>query len=300
MKKQKEIKNLPASVREKLRNISIEGKKDFQSVLRQYIQERFLYRVSQSFYADTLILKGALLFLAYNISRLRPTRDIDFLVNSISNEQEDLKNIVKEILSIIFNDGLTFDKDDIVAENIVEDEKYHEVRVKFNCYLGNARERIQVDFGFGDEIIAGPVEILYPTLLDFPAPKLKVYSIESAIAEKFEAMVSINQATSRMKDFYDVMFFASDYKFNKRVLKEAIIATFKNRNTDYDTKSLIFGNDFKKNPQKQQYWLAFLKRNKLNANEDFAFVVEKIQTFIEPIFIENNMNSWNKDNWQWE
>ena len=105
----KKVKNIPVSVKEKLKHISTTSGKDFNKILRQYIQERFLYRLSQSAYSENLILKGALLFLAYNISRSRPTRDIDFLGDKISNKAKDIKNIMKSIAVIDFEDGLVFD-----------------------------------------------------------------------------------------------------------------------------------------------------------------------------------------------
>ena len=177
MKKNKQIKNIAGSTREKLRNISVESGKEFQSVLRQYIQERFLFRLSKSNYSSNLILKGALLFVAHNISRNRPTKDIDFLGTSISNEKGVITEIVREIISVDFIDGLSFDGASIESEDIVEEGEYHGVRVKFFVFLEKARERVQIDIGFGDQLTNGPIEITFPTLLDFPAPQLKVYSL---------------------------------------------------------------------------------------------------------------------------
>lgn len=211
MKERKGLKNIAASVKERLRNISTNAGKDFQSVLRQYIQERFLFRLSKSIYVDNFILKGALLFVAHDISRSRPTRDIDFLGSLVPNEKEKIVEIIKEILNVSYDDGLLFDNNNVESEYIVEDEEYYGVRVKFYAYLEHSRERVQIDIGFGDRIIGGPIEINFPTLLDFPAPRLKVYSIESAVAEKFEAIVSLQLETSRMKDFYDILYFVEHY-----------------------------------------------------------------------------------------
>ena len=301
MKEKKEIKNIAASVKERLRNISIQTGKEFQSVIRQYVQERFLYRLSESIYSNNLILKGALLFIAHDISRNRPTRDIDFLGSIISNEIDDLVEVIKEILNAInYDDGLRFDSDSVDAENIVEDGDYQGVRIKFYAYLENSRERIQLDIGFGDKITAGPVEIEFPTLLDFPSPKLKVYSIETAIAEKFEAIVSLQLQTSRMKDFYDILFFAKQYNFKKDILFEAVSTTFNNRSTDLAMSKKIFEDKFKTDERFQNLWKAFLERNKLENNKTFSEVVTKIQSFIEPIFDNKTKNNWNSINWKWE
>lgn len=285
MKERKEIKNIAASVKERLRNISIQAGKDFQSVLRQYIQERFLFRLSKSIYANNLVLKGALLFIAHDISRSRPTKDIDFLGSSIPNGKDKLVEIIKEILDVSCEDGLRFDKNDIDSEDIVEDEEYHGVRIKFYAYLEQSRARVQIDIGFGDRVIGGPIEIDFPTLLDFPAPRLKVYSIESAVAEKFEAIVSLQLETSRMKDFYDILYFAEHYEFNKALLNEAILTTFNQRNTDLQKRKNIYENKFRSDEKLQKYWVAFLNRNKLSTENSFANIVDKLKSFIEPILL---------------
>jgi len=299
MKQNKEIKNIAASVKERLRNISTQTGKEYQSVLRQYMQERFLYRLSKSLYADNFILKGALLFIAHDISRSRPTKDIDFLGSSISNDMDEIAEIIKEILKVVCVDGLRFEAKKIESENIVEDGDYHGVRIKFYAYLENSRERIQIDIGFGDRITAGPIGIDFPTLLDFPSPHIKVYSIESAVAEKFEAIVSLLLETSRMKDFYDILFFANHYKFKLDLLKEAMLTTFQHRDTDIEKRIAIYKDKFKTDEQLQKFWTAFLDRNKLTAENNFAAVVERLYSFIEPIFSEKNL-IWNPSKFIWE
>ncbi len=300
MKEKKELKNVAASVKERLRNISVQNGKEFQSVISQYVQERFLYRLSQSNYSNNLILKGALLFIAHDISRNRPTRDIDFLGSKIPNEIDDLLGVIKEILTIKIDDGLRFDYDCVEAENITEDGDYKGVRIKFYVFLENSRERMQLDIGFGDTITAGPVEIEFPTLLDFPAPKLKVYSIETAIAEKFEAIVSLQLQTSRMKDFYDILFFAENYNFKKETLIQAITTTFNNRSTELELSKIVFEDKFKNDENFQKMCSAFLSRNKLENHKTFYEVVSQIQSFIQPIFDSGTKNNWNPDKWIWE
>ncbi len=300
MKEKKEIKNIAASVKERLRNISVQNRKEFQNVVSQYVQERFLYRLSESIYSNNLILKGALLFIAHDISRNRPTRDIDFLGSKIPNEIDDLIEVIKEILTIKIDDGLRFDSDSVEGENITEDGDYKGVRIKFYVFLENSRERMQLDIGFGDKITAGPVDIEFPTLLDFPAPKLKVYSIETAIAEKFEAIVSIQLQTSRMKDFYDILFFAENYNFKKETLAQAITTTFNHRSTDLVLSKKIFEDRFKNNERFQALWKAFLDRNKLENQKTFSEIVTQIQSFIQPIFDSKTKNNWNPTKWKWE
>lgn len=300
MKAKNEIKNVAASVKERLRNIAVQSDKEFQNVVRQYVQERFLFRLSKSVYSKNFILKGALLFVAHDISRNRPTRDIDFLGSSISNEINDIKDAVTEILKIEFEDGVTFDPNSVEAENIVEDGDYHGIRIKFYAYMENSRERVRLDIGFGDKMNSGPIEIEFPTLLDFAAPKIKVYSIETAIAEKFEAIVSLQLQSSRMKDFYDVLFFAENYEFKKDLLLNALSGTFNHRSTNIEARTMIFDDKFKLNIQLQNLWTAFLERTKLDSNDSFQDVVTKLKSFIEPIFDKKTRNNWNPIKWEWE
>lgn len=300
MKKKSEIKNVAASVKERLRNIAAQSNKEFQSVVRQYVQERFLFRLSKSVYSKNFILKGALLFVAHDISRNRPTRDIDFLGSAISNEIIDVKDAVTEILKIEYEDGVTFDIKSVEAENIVEDGDYQGIRIKFYAYMENLRERVQLDIGFGDKMTSGPIEIEFPTLLDFDAPMIKVYSIETAIAEKFEAIVSLQLQSSRMKDFYDILFFAEHYKFKKELLLNALSATFNHRSTNIEDRKIIFSDKFKLDKQLQLLWMAFLERSKLVSVNSFSEVVTKIQSFIELIFDKETKDNWKPNKWMWE
>lgn len=299
MPKQKEIKNIAVSVKERLRIISEQSGKEYQNVFRQYVQERFLFRLSKSVYANNFILKGALLFLAHDISRNRPTRDIDFLGSSVSNDKNEIVEIVKHILQIHHDDGLRFENNEIDSEDIVEENNYHGVRIKFFAYLEKSRERVQIDIGFDDKITAGPIQIEFPTLLDFPAPILIVYSVESAVAEKYEAIVSLQLQTSRMKDFYDILFFAGNYQFTNPLLKESILTTFNHRQTDISLRSKIYENEFKDSQKLQNYWTAFLERSKLTSEPNFATVVEKIKLFIEPLFEDKQHKIWDPTEWIW-
>lgn len=300
MADESEIKNIAESVKGRLLNIAKESNRNFNLVLRQYVQERFLYRLANSRYSNNLILKGALLFLAFDISRLRPTRDIDFIGDAIENDTEELKKIFKDILKVKCEDGLIFNKRILSAVNIIGNNKYHGIRMKLEAQLNTAIQSLQVDVGFGDKIHKGPIKIDYPTLLDFPTPVLLAYSIESAIAEKFEAIISLGIVNSRMKDFYDILFFAQKNNFSSIDLSDAIKLTLSNRNTDLGLRELVFKDSFKKNSQKQTQWKVFLKKNKLKIYADFISAVNKLEKFINPIFDLKENKKWNPSNWKWE
>ena len=250
--KKKEIKNLGASIRARLTNIARETKRDFDAILLQYFQERFLYRLSISPYRSTFILKGALLFLVYDMPFLRPTKDVDFLVRSKSKNIATIKGMIQDIARMDVQDGVRFFSESVSLESVMEDADYEGIRVKIQGSLDKARKMLQVDIAFGDILVAGPVEMDFPLLLDDqPVPRLKVYSNESAIAEKFQSLVKLNILTSRMKDIYDILFLASHQPFQRSPLRNAMVKTFSRRRTPMDDRKSIFSKEFKFSKEKQ-------------------------------------------------
>jgi predicted nucleotidyltransferase component of viral defense system len=299
----KRAKNLAASIRARLLTIAKEGNRDYNSVLLQYFQERFLFRLSKSPYRSQFILKGALLFIVYRMPRVRPTRDIDFLGEAIGNDPEEIRGALKRIVDIRVDDGVTFRSDMISVERIKEEPDYEGVRAKIEVELGGARNVLQLDIGFGDRIIGRPVEIEFPVLLDFPAPRIQVYSKESAIAEKFEAIVRLSFITSRMKDFYDILYLANHESFNLDTLHEAIVATFDRRETPLADRSVIFGDEFKRARDKQEQWQAFLTRSRLESHQQFAEAVERLRVFLDPVCSARMRRArspvWHPESWKW-
>lgn len=295
----KEVKNIGASVKTKLMQLAKNRSVDFNSILLQYLHERFLYRLSISDYKENFILKGALSFLAYEISRLRPTKDIDFLGRATANDLENIKNIMKIVSETEYIDGVTFNSETITLERIKEDAEYEGVRVKIKGNLGTIKQKIQLDIGFGDIIVDGPKEINFPVLLEFPSPNIKVYSKESMIAEKFQAIVFLNYTTSRLKDFYDIFFLASSFSFDLKILKEAVNSTFTKRETPLSDRQVVFSDQFKNDKNKNEMWDAFLKRLKIDSNLNFEQIMQKIKVFLEPVFIDDK-GIWNPELWRWE
>lgn len=296
----KEVKNISVSVRNRLLNLSNESKRDYNAILRHYFQERFLYRISISPYRSSLVLKGAFLLMTKDISKFRPTKDIDFLGVSLSNKIEECNDLVKEIASINIDDGVEFLTKNISSKKIKEDSDIEGVRVHVPYKMDTIKGYFSIDIGFGDTITNGPYEIEFPVLLDFPAPKILVYSLESAVAEKFEAIVKLNFVTSRMKDFYDLIFIAETNSFNHDVLYQAIQKTFKNRGTNLEDRNTIFDDSFKNDLQKQTQGQAFLQINKLDQKISFPEALIKIKSFLHPIFDSKTKNNWNPEKWKWE
>lgn len=197
-------KNVAASVRARLTNEAKKSGRPFQEVLQYYGLERFLYRLSRSAHQRSFVLKGALMLRVWGVHEARPTRDID-LLGYVKNTRERLSEIVHDICTLtVTDDGVMFDPSTIASAVIKEDADYEGVRVTFTGFLERARIPMQIDVGFGDVVHPAVEEANYPTILTYPSPRLRTYPRATVIAEKFQAMVYLGSANSRMKDFFDV------------------------------------------------------------------------------------------------
>jgi predicted nucleotidyltransferase component of viral defense system len=275
-------KNIVASVLARLRNYSKLVGAPFQQVLQQYAMERFLYRVSKSTHADSVVLKGALLLKTIGIPRARPTMDIDMLRRGKA-DQESLLALAKDCVALsVEADGLTFLADSVAAEAITKESEYKGTRILMDARMDNVRLKIQVDFGVGDIMVPGPRLIEYPSLLDGNTIRLLAYPIESAIAEKLQAMVALGSANSRMKDFYDVWICSKHLAFDADTLLKAIDATFKNRETPVPkVEPEAFSAAFVEVHRAQ--WNAFAKRiGESELVDAFGDVVECLKAFTMP------------------
>jgi predicted nucleotidyltransferase component of viral defense system len=278
------VKNMRASVRQRLLNYAKASGRPFAEVLQYYAMERFLYRLSVSPHGEKFLLKGALLLTAWQAPISRPTMDID-LLGRTSNEIDDVVRLMKEVAQFdVPNDGIVFDPASFSGAAIREDADYSGVRTVFTGRLDTARVHMQIDIGFGDVVTPGPEKLSYPTILDFPAPVLFGYSRETVMAEKLQALTQLRMLNSRMKDYFDLWLLSRHPELNKATLRIAIQRTFKNRNMEIEEGpiglSLEFGND----PSKQAQWRAFLKRSALTkVPVNLAEVVEELGAFFEPI-----------------
>jgi predicted nucleotidyltransferase component of viral defense system len=275
-------KNLTASVRQRLMNLARTRNEEFGLILTRYGIERLLYRLSQSEYRSAFVLKGALLFELWTKHPHRPTRDLD-LAGRQETTADSMKKIFAEICAQpVESDGLAFDPKAVRAETIREELAYQGVRVRCLARLGNARIPLQVDIGFGDIITPGPVKLEYPTLLDFPAPRLQAYPRETVVAEKFHALVKLGLTNSRMKDFYDLWTLAREFQFDGRVLAQALEATFRRQKTEMPaTDPLPLTAEFVESKVGQ--WRAFLRKNGLETEgATLGRVTENLQDFLLP------------------
>ena len=295
------VKNTAASVRARLLNLSKKTGENYNAVLLRFFQERFLARLGASAYGEHFVLKGGLLLLARHVTPFRPTVDIDMLGISISNNPERLSAAIRAIAEIELNDGVQFETDSIAFQTIKEGADYEGLRFVFSAHLGTIKSQMRLDVGFGDKIPLAFMKGVLPTMLpDFSAPELLLYPLESVIAEKFQAIVYLGLATSRMKDFYDIIFLAKNNSFTLGKLKAAIEATFNSRKTDINSRFFVYGQEYIF--EKEELWKSFLRKIESEERENFSQTIGAMKAFLEPaIKAEENEGHliWNPETWQW-
>lgn len=263
-------------------NLADKRREPFQRVLVQYGLERLLYRISRSEHRDRFVLKGALLFSIWSDTPYRPTMDID-LMSAANAETAELAAAFRAILATpVEPDGLEFFPDSVRAEEIRETHAYAGVRIRLLAKLQAAHIDLQVDIGFADAITPGPVELDYPTLLEFAPPRLKAYPRETVVAEKFEATVSLGMQNSRMKDFYDLWMMARRFEFEGIILASAIRNTFDRRKTALPSAAPVaIPDEFSADSGKQRQWASFLAKSGLEA-PPLPEVAQQIEAFLSP------------------
>ena len=272
-----------ASVLAKLKNKAKISGISYQQCLQLFMQEEFLRKLSKSGYEDNLILKGGLFIYTLTNFESRATIDVDFLLRGFSNSIEDVKSMIGKIIE-------TSTGNDFVSmtakgfEEISPQRKYHGISTQIIGQIKNVRVPFNVDIGVGDIIVPKAQERRINTQLpDFEKPVIKTYSLESTIAEKFDAILQRFELTGRMKDFYDIYYLARTFDFEGAKLRAAIFVTLKKRETPYDRDSFKRILALSEDEDMQKRWRYFLKNIK-DGTLEFAVVIKEMQKFLEPVF----------------
>jgi hypothetical protein len=279
------LKNPAASARARLLNYSQRHGLVFNNLLTRYALEGFLARLAAREFADQFILKGGMLYHLWETEALvsRTTRDLDLLGQGEVNPQRILA-LFKALDSPLATaeDGLLFHPDKMFAE-IIRGDHHGGIRFDAQAQLDAANIRFHVDIGFGDVVYPAAQVQAYPRLLEFIRPMLRVYPKETVIAEKFEAMVVLGLANSRMKDFYDLGFLSSRFQFKGTTLSKALQGTFAHRKTPFPVeKPVALTKIFAEDPTKQAQWKAFLRKNRF-PEKSLAKVIRDLDDFLSPI-----------------
>jgi hypothetical protein len=250
------------------------------------MNEGMLRRLEASRFSHNFILKGGFLLSSMFPNLGRTTRDLDFLGINIANNVAEMKIIFSEICSVPCDDSLVFLTDKMVVEEIKEDNVYSGIRITVPCLLDKSRHILQVDVGYGDRITPGEMEYSLPVVLQEKPIYIYVYPIETVIAEKFEAIITLDSINSRMKDFFDLYTIFQSCRLNNIVLFQAIKNTFTVRKTSVPDKPVVFTPEFYNDPARLRMWNQFLKRIDYQGKIIFQDILFQIKTYLEPIYIE--------------
>ena len=221
--------DIAASVLARLKNKAAESGRSYQLCLQLFCQEEFLRRLEKSQYAENLVLKGGLFIYSVTDFDSRVTVDVDFLLRKVPNTPEQLQTVIETIISTpAGNDFVTFEIKDIAP--IAVAKKYAGIGVSLVARIKNTKTPFSIDFGVGDVIVPKQEKRKIPTQLEnFTEPTVNTYSLETTIAEKIDAILSLMEFSSRMKDYYDIYYLANKFDFDGATLTEALRKTFENR-----------------------------------------------------------------------
>lgn len=288
--------DIAASVLARLKNKSKESGRSYQLCLQLFCQEEFLRRLEKSKYAENLVLKGGLFIYSVTDFDSRVTVDVDFLLRKIPNTPEQLKKVLEEIISTpTGNDFVTFEITDIAP--IAVAKKYAGIGASLVARIKNTKTPFSIDFGVGDVIVPNQEKRRIPTQLDdFVAPTVNTYSLETTIAEKIDAILSLMEFSSRMKDYYDIYYLANKFDFEGSVLTEALRKTFENRGHTFTVEQFEQVMAFDDDDAMQKKWKAFCRKIDTKT-DDYSTVLRTIKDFLtKPILAAVHATCFNE---QW-
>ena len=295
--------DMAASVLARLKNKAAESGRSYQLCLQLFCQEEFLRRLEKSKYAENLVLKGGLFIYSLTDFDSRVTVDVDFLLHKIPNTPEQLKSVLEEIIAVeTGNDFVTFEIKDVAP--IAVAKKYAGIGASVVARIKNTKTPFSIDFGIGDVIVPKQEKRKIPTqLTDFDAPTVNTYSVETTIAEKIDAILSLMEFSSRMKDYYDIYYIANKFNFDGMVLTEALKKTFANREHSFSVEQFEQVIGFADDDAMQKKWKAFVR--KIDAKtDDYSTVLNTIKAFLAEPFtaaIEGKdfSKQWVANNGKW-
>lgn len=295
--------DMAASVLARLKNKAKESGRSYQLCMQLFCQEEFLRRLEKSEYAENLVLKGGLFIYSLTDFDSRVTVDVDFLLRQIPNTPEQLKEILEKIIAVdTGNDFVTFEIKDIAP--IAVAKKYAGIGASIIACIKNTKTPFSIDFGVGDIIVPKQEKRKIPTQLsDFDAPMVNTYSIETTVAEKIDAILSLMEFSSRMKDYYDIYYLANKFDFDGVTLTEALKKTFENRNHNFTIEQFEQMLEFDSDDAMQKKWKAFIKKINIKT-DDFETVLKTIKTFLkEPYTMalggHGSVGIWSADKGEW-
>lgn len=266
-------------VKDKLKVIAKEKNIEFNSIMRFYMYDRFIERLSKSKYKDNFILKGGFyLSTLFGIDN-RSTMDIDTAITKSKFTYENIIKMIEEIIEINVDDNVIFKIEK--TSPIRDEDEYGGLRITLRFCLEDYNDRFHIDVATGDPIYPGPSDYGYKSLIGNEKYKVWAYSMETILAEKIETIFSKLETSSRMKDYYDIyLIYNNEFKtLNKNNFRKAVEKTFNKRNFSGD---LIKCLDIVKNSERLHLnWNSYVRKNKFIGDVSFEDTIQCLEKFVD-------------------
>lgn len=272
----------PEQIKGRIKSVAKQNNADARTLMRIYMMERFLERLTQSEYRDNFIIKGGILVTAMIGVAHRSTMDIDTSMKNLNLSAEDALRVVNQVKDIDLDDGVSFEVKDV--SNIMDEMEYPGIRVTMNANVGRLITPLKIDISTGDVITPRAIEFNYDLLLEDRSIKLWSYNLETILAEKLQTVLARGILNTRMRDFYDIRMLVDTYedKVNKAVLKDAFAATCKKRGTDnLQEQAEEIVKIIEADEQIQVLWRAYQKKYSYAADIDYASVIRSVRKLMD-------------------
>lgn len=261
-----------------IRNLSKKNSANAQLLMRNYMMERFLERISISAYQDKFILKGGMLVAAMVGLDARSTMDMDTTIKGINVSIEDVEKMINEITAIPIDDGVTFQVKSITE--IMDEAEYPGIRVSMTAYFDGVMTPLKIDISTGDAITPKEVRYSFKLMLEDRSIDVWAYNLETVLAEKLETVITRTTANTRMRDFYDIVILQQLYGniLDRQILHDALLATARKRGTERYLKEAneVF-DEIENNTVMQKLWTAYQKKFSYVSDLDWNITMEAIR-----------------------
>lgn len=262
-----------------IRNLSREKSADAQLLMRNYMMERFLERISLSEYRDKFILKGGMLVAAMVGLDARSTMDLDATVKGANVNVEEIENLISAIVSVPIDDGVKFQLKSI--SEIMDEAEYPGIRVSMTTTFDGVVTPLKIDISTGDVITPREVRYSFKLMLEDRSIDIWAYNLETVLAEKLETIITRTTTNTRMRDFYDIYILDQLHgnTLNRQTLYDALLATAKKRGTErHLAEAVDVLNEVESSPVMQKLWESYRRKFSYAADLEWSIIMGAVRS----------------------
>ena len=262
-----------------IRNLSKDKSADAQILMRNYMMERFLERISLSEYRDKFILKGGMLVAAMVGLDARSTMDIDATVKGTMVGIEEVENMIASIISVPVDDGVEFRLKRI--SEIMDEAEYPGIRVSMETEFDGVITPLKIDISTGDAITPREVRYSFKLMLEDRSIEIWAYNLETVLAEKLETIITRTTTNTRMRDFYDIYILDQLHgnTLNRQTLYDALLATAKKRGTErHLAEAVDVLNEVESSPVMQKLWESYRRKFSYAADLEWNIIMRAVRS----------------------